>query len=104
MESRRRHTILQGDWSSDVCSSDLIFRARKTSMLIYAFCVIPVIFAQLLGSVNMWLAVIIIGLAASAHQAWSANIFTTVSDMFPKRAVASVTGIGGMAGDRKSVV
>jgi MFS transporter, ACS family, hexuronate transporter len=75
-----------------------IFRARKTSMLIYAFCVVPVIFAQLLGTFNMWLAVIIIGLAASAHQAWSANIFTTVSDMFPKRTIASVTGIGGMAG------
>jgi ACS family hexuronate transporter-like MFS transporter len=75
-----------------------VFRARKTSMLIYAFFVIPVIFAQWLGSINMWLAVIIIGLAASAHQAWSANIFTTVSDMFPKRTVASVTGIGGMAG------
>jgi ACS family hexuronate transporter-like MFS transporter len=75
-----------------------VFRARKTSMLIYAFFVIPVVFAQLLGTVNMWLAVAIIGLAASAHQAWSANIFTTVSDMFPKRTVASVTGIGGMAG------
>lgn len=75
-----------------------VFRARKTSMLIYAFCVIPVIFAQLLGDVNMWLAVGIIGLAAASHQAWSANIFTTVSDMFPKRSVASVTGIGGMAG------
>ncbi len=73
-------------------------RARKTSMLIYALCVIPVVFAQWLGSVNMWLAVLIIGLAASAHQAWSANIFTTSSDMFPKKAVASVTGIGGMAG------
>ena len=67
-------------------------------MLIYAFCVVPVVFSQLLGQTNMWLAVIIIGLAASAHQAWSANIFTTVSDMFPKRTVASVTGIGGMAG------
>jgi MFS transporter, ACS family, hexuronate transporter len=75
-----------------------LFRARKTAMLIYAFCVVPVIFAQWLGSLNMWLAVVIIGLAASAHQAWSANIFTTVSDMFPKRIVASVTGIGGMAG------
>ena len=75
-----------------------VFRARKTSMLIYAFCVVPVVFSQLLGQTNMWLAVIIIGLAASAHQAWSANIFTTVSDMFPKRSVASVTGIGGMAG------
>jgi ACS family hexuronate transporter-like MFS transporter len=75
-----------------------VFRARKTSMLIYAFFVLPIVFAQELGSINMWLAVFIIGIAASAHQAWSANIFTTVSDMFPKRAVASVTGIGGMAG------
>ena len=75
-----------------------VFRARKTSMFIYAFFALPVVFAQLLGSVNMWLAVIIIGFAASGHQAWSANIFTTVSDMFPKKVVGSVTGIGGMAG------
>lgn len=75
-----------------------VYKARKTSMLIYALCVIPVIFAQWLGSINMWLAVFIIGFAASAHQAWSANIFTTVSDMFPKKTVASVTGIGGLAG------
>jgi ACS family hexuronate transporter-like MFS transporter len=75
-----------------------VFKARKTSMLIYAFCVIPIIFAQLAGSANMWFAVIIIGIATSAHQAWSANIFTTVSDMFPKSATASVTGIGGMFG------
>ena len=75
-----------------------VFRARKTSMLIYAVCVVPVIFAQWLGSLNMWLAVFIIGFAASAHQAWSANIFTIVSDMFSKKTVASVTGIGGMAG------
>lgn len=75
-----------------------VFRARKTSMLIYAFCVLPVVFAQWLGSYNMWLAVMIIGFAAAAHQAWSANIFTTTSDMFPKVTVASVTGIGGMAG------
>jgi len=75
-----------------------IFKARKISMLIYAFCVLPIIFAQLLGSVNMWLAVLVIGFAAAAHQAWSANIFTTVSDMFPKKAIASVTGIGGMFG------
>lgn len=80
-----------------------VFRARKTSMLIYAFAVIPIIFAQILGSVNMWLAVIIIGLAASAHQAWSANIFTTVSDMFPKKTIGSVTGIGGMFGSVGSV-
>lgn len=75
-----------------------VYRARKTSMLIYALIVIPVVFAQWLGSINMWLAVMIIGLAAAAHQAWSANIFTTVSDMFPKKTIASVTGMGGMAG------
>lgn len=80
-----------------------VFKARKTCMLIYAFAVVPIIFAQILGSVNMWLAVIIIGLAASAHQAWSANIFTTVSDMFPKKAVGSVTGLGGMFGSIGSV-
>lgn len=75
-----------------------VYKARKISMLIYALCVIPVVFAQWAGSYNMWFAVLIIALAASAHQAWSANIFTTVSDMFPKKAVATVTGIGGMAG------
>jgi MFS transporter, ACS family, hexuronate transporter len=75
-----------------------VFRARKTSMLIYALCVLPVVLAQWLGSFNMWFAVMIIGFAAAAHQAWSANIFTTTSDMFPKKTVASVTGIGGMAG------
>ncbi|RTQ50846.1 MFS transporter [Hymenobacter gummosus] len=74
------------------------FKARKTSMLLIALCVFPIVFAQQLGQMNMWLAVLVIGIAAAAHQAWSANIFTTVSDMFPKRAVASVTGIGGMAG------
>ena len=75
-----------------------VFIARKMSMLIYAVCVMPIVFAQALGSVNMWLAVGIIGFAAAAHQAWSANIFTTVSDMFPKKTTASVTGIGGMFG------
>jgi MFS transporter, ACS family, hexuronate transporter len=75
-----------------------VFRARKTSMLIYAACAVPVVFTQILGTYNMWFAIIMIGFAASAHQAWSANIFTTVSDMFPKKTVGSVTGIGGMAG------
>jgi ACS family hexuronate transporter-like MFS transporter len=75
-----------------------VFRARKTSMLMYAFLVLPILFAQYLGSINMWLAVLVIGIAAAAHQAWSANIFTTVSDMFPKHTVGSVTGIGGMFG------
>ena len=82
--------LMKHDWPA--------FRARKTSMFIYALCVLPVVFVQWLGHFNMWFAVLIIGLAASAHAAWSANIFTTVSDMFPKKAVASVTGIGGMAG------
>jgi MFS transporter, ACS family, hexuronate transporter len=74
------------------------FKARKTSMFIFAMFVFPVVFSQKAGEINMWLAVLVIGIAAAAHQAWSANIFTTVSDMFPKKATASVTGIGGMAG------
>jgi len=75
-----------------------VYKARKTSMLAFAICVVPVITAQALGQISPWIAVIVIGIAASAHQAWSANIFTTASDMFPKRAVASVVGIGSMAG------
>jgi ACS family hexuronate transporter-like MFS transporter len=75
-----------------------VFKARKTSMLIYGLCVIPIVFSQWLGSIHMWYAVGIIGLAMAGHQAWSANIFTTVSDMFPKSATASVTGIGGLFG------
>ncbi|HEY1010371.1 MAG: MFS transporter [Daejeonella sp.] len=73
-------------------------RARKTSMLIYAIFPLMVMFSQEAGSYNMWYAVIIIGIAASAHQAWSANIFTTVSDMFPKSSIGAVIGIGGMVG------
>ena len=75
-----------------------VFKARKTSMLLYAFLVIPIFFALILGKINLWYAVAVIGIAAAAHQAWSANIFTTVSDMFPKNSTASVTGLGGMAG------
>lgn len=75
-----------------------VHRSRKTAMLIFALFALPVVSAQALGAINPWLAILIIGLAASAHQAWSANIFTTTSDMFPKKAVASVVGIGGMAG------
>lgn len=75
-----------------------VLKARKISMLIYAFCVLPILGALVLGEINVWLAVIVIGIAAAAHQAWSANIFTTVSDMFPKKSTASVTGIGGMFG------
>jgi MFS transporter, ACS family, hexuronate transporter len=73
------------------------FNARKYTMLIFALLVVPVFFAQSKG-VSTWSAVALISLAASSHQAWSANIFTTVSDAFPKRVVSSVTSIGGMAG------
>jgi ACS family hexuronate transporter-like MFS transporter len=73
------------------------FNARKYTMLIFAALVTPVFFAQSDG-VSTWEAVGLISLAASSHQAWSANIFATVSDAFPKRAISSVTGIGGMAG------
>jgi len=73
-------------------------KARKLAMFIFALFPLTVLLASRLGQVNTWLAVATIAIACSAHQAWSANIFTTVSDMFPKKAVASVTGIGGMAG------
>jgi MFS transporter, ACS family, hexuronate transporter len=69
---------------------------RKTAMLICALCVVPIVFAS--QTSNLWVAVILIGIAAAAHQGWSANIFTLVSDTFPRQAVGSVVGIGGMAG------
>jgi ACS family hexuronate transporter-like MFS transporter len=72
-----------------------VTRARKTGMLFFALCVLPVFAATRVGD---WTAVLIIGVAAAAHQAWSANLFTTVSDMFPKNAVGSIVGLGGMAG------
>ena len=61
-------------------------------------------FAQPLGAYSYWFPVIIIGIAGAAHQAWSANIFTTVGDMFPKSAVGTVTGIGGAAGALASFI
>jgi ACS family hexuronate transporter-like MFS transporter len=73
-------------------------KARKLAMFIFALLPLCVLLASRLGAINTWLAVATIAIACSAHQAWSANIFTTVSDMFPKKAVASVTGLGGMAG------
>ena len=81
-----------------------VFKARKTSMLMYALCAIPVFTAQLLGTYSIWFPVFIIGFGAAAHQAWSANIYTTVSDMFPKKAVASITGIAGMAGGLGGII
>lgn len=74
------------------------YDGRMKAMLIIALFPLVVLLAQPLGAATFWIPVILIGIGASAHQAWSANIFTTVSDMFPRKAVASVTGIGGMAG------
>jgi ACS family hexuronate transporter-like MFS transporter len=73
-----------------------INRARKTAMLICALAVIPIIFAA--RATNLWTAVLLLSLATAAHQGWSANIFTTASDVFPRRAIGTVVGIGGMAG------
>jgi ACS family hexuronate transporter-like MFS transporter len=71
-------------------------RARKGAMLICALAVVPIVFAA--NVTNLWVAVLLIGLATAGHQGWSANVFTLTSDMFPARAVGSVVGIGGTAG------
>lgn len=71
-------------------------KARKVTMLICALCVIPIVFASMTSSIT--LAIGLIALATAAHQGWSANLFTTVSDQFPRRAVGSVVGIGGLCG------
>jgi ACS family hexuronate transporter-like MFS transporter len=70
--------------------------ARKVSLLICALCIAPVSFAAL--TENVWVAVALIALASGGHQAWSANLFTLVSDVMPKKSIASVVGIGGMIG------
>lgn len=87
-----------GGWlsSSMIKRGVSVNRARKTAMLICAVAVVPVVFAA--KASNVWIAVLLVGLAAAAHQGWSANLFTTTSDMFPRRAIGSVVGIGGMAG------
>jgi ACS family hexuronate transporter-like MFS transporter len=72
-----------------------ITRARKTGMFIFALLVAPIFFVTNVGD---WTAVVLIGLAGAAHQAWSANLFTTTSDIFPRNVVASITSVGGMAG------
>ena len=77
-------------------------RARKTAMLVCALCTVPVMTVS--GIDHLWGAVLLIGLAAAAHQGWSANLFTTVSDLFPQRMVASVIGLGGMAGSLGGVL
>jgi ACS family hexuronate transporter-like MFS transporter len=71
-------------------------RARKTAMLVCALAVLPIAFAA--GARDLWMAVGIISVAAAAHQGWSANLYTLVSDTFPRQAVGSVVGLGGAAG------
>ena len=71
-------------------------RGRKTALLIAALCIVPTTLAP--SARSLWVAVGVVAVAAGAHQWWSANLFTTVSDMFPRHAVASVVGLGGFAG------
>ena len=80
------------------------YDGRLKAMLVIALFPLVVLVAQPLGHFTFWIPVLLIGVGASAHQAWSANIFTTVSDMFPKKAIGSVIGIGGMAGGIGGVV
>jgi len=80
------------------------YDGRMKAMLIIALFPLVVLAAQPLGYISHWIPIILIGIGASAHQAWSANLFTTVSDMFPRQAVGSVIGIGGMAGGLGGVV
>lgn len=80
------------------------YAARMRAMLIFAFFPLVVLLAQPLGTISPWLPVIMIGIGGAAHQSWSANIFSTVGDMFPKSAIATITGIGGMAGGIGSMI
>lgn len=87
-----------GGWLSSrlIKSGYSINFGRKIALLVCALCVVPVVLVTQVES--MWVAVGLVGLAAAAHQGWSANLFTTASDMFPKQAVGSIVGLGGMAG------
>lgn len=80
------------------------YDARMKAMLVIALIPLIVLATQPLGSISYWVPVLLIGIGTAAHQAWSANIFTTVSDMFPKKSIASVIGIGGMAGGFGGVI
>jgi ACS family hexuronate transporter-like MFS transporter len=86
--------LMKRGWSAN--------RARKTAMLTMALIIVPTAFAPLADS--MWTAVVIVGIAAAAHQGWSANVYTLASDLFPQHAVASVAGVGGFAGAMGGVV
>jgi MFS transporter, ACS family, hexuronate transporter len=89
---------IAGGWLSSwlIAHGRSVNLARKTAMLLCAICVVPIVFAYRIES--MWGAVLLIGLAAAAHQGFSANLFTLPSDTFPGQAVGSVVGMGGMAG------
>lgn len=80
------------------------YEGRMKSMLIFAFIPLIVLFAQPLGYISVWIPVIIIGVALAAHQSWSANLFSTIGDMFPKHAIGTITGIGGLAGGIASFI
>ncbi len=80
------------------------YDGRLRAMLMIAVIPLVVLLAQPFGYISFWVPVILIGIGASAHQAWSANIFTTVSDMFPQKAIGSIVGIGGMAGGIGGVI
>jgi ACS family hexuronate transporter-like MFS transporter len=71
-------------------------KGRKTAMLICAICVVPIVLVS--QASELWMAVALLSLATAAHQGWSANLFTTTSDMFPRKAIGSIVGLGGMAG------
>jgi MFS transporter, ACS family, hexuronate transporter len=88
---------IAGGWLSSqfIRSGKSIDFARKTTILICAFCVVPIVFVTF--SKSLWLAVAIISLAAAGHAGWAANIFTVVSDIYPKKAVGSMVGIAGFA-------
>ncbi|MBO5692816.1 MAG: MFS transporter [Tidjanibacter sp.] len=74
------------------------YSGRMLAMLIFAFFPLVALAAQPLAHISMWWPVVLIGIAGAAHQAWSANLFSTIGDMFPKKMIATITGIGGMAG------
>ncbi len=83
-------TLLKRGWSLN--------RARKTAMLVCVLGVLPVMLTTFIPAELKWVAIVIVGLATACHQGWSSNLYTSVSDLFPKHAVATVAGIGGTAG------
>ena len=91
-QHRRRLAVVDAASSGD----GRVNVGRKVAMLVCALAVVPMVFAS--GASDLWVAVALVSIAAAAHQGWSANLFTTASDMFPRKAVGSVVGLGGMAG------